>query len=221
MNKTKEITEKIEAGWLEVRAIIELLGKPKEHIEETMSLLIEKLKTEPNMQITNIHIEETFEQEGMYATFAEIEVIVKKLDHLTGFCFDYMPSSIEIVRPARFEFPVKLLNDLYNDVQMRLHNTDMTLKNTRGQNVILQQNFDAILKNLIIMALRTGDKTFDELSQATGVKPEHLQEIVKLLLPDKIIDYDGKKISLNSKYMRYVQADTKEVEDESTGEENI
>src|SRR3989339_1846234 len=86
------------------RAVLEVLGKPKEHVEKTIKLLVEKVKEDPEISILKEKFAEITQQEKeIFSTFVELEMVVKGVTTLTGFCFDFMPSSIEIEKPEILE----------------------------------------------------------------------------------------------------------------------
>ena len=59
---------------------------------------------------------------------------------LFGFCFDFMPSSLEIVKPETLKFDATKMNNLLNDLAARLHYYDMIVKQLRVRNMILEKN---------------------------------------------------------------------------------
>ena len=76
-------------------AIIEVLGKPKEHVEKSMNMYLEKLKKEDYLSILKEEVAEVKKlEDNMFSTFAEMELLIKGPINLISFCFDYMPSSI-------------------------------------------------------------------------------------------------------------------------------
>ncbi|GAI04695.1 unnamed protein product, partial [marine sediment metagenome] len=84
------------------RIIIEILGAPKDHVEKTMKLVLGKVKEQKYLKLLN---EKTFEAKQIkkfWSTFSEIEISVENISNLIGFCFDFMPSSIEILEPENF-----------------------------------------------------------------------------------------------------------------------
>ncbi|MFW6233695.1 MAG: hypothetical protein ACOC3Z_03465, partial [Nanoarchaeota archaeon] len=121
----------------QVRAIIEILGKPKEHVIESMKKYVENIKKDENYDVEEEMIEEPVEQEdqpGVFSTYSEIVFNVKDVNQLISFCFDYMPSSVEIIDPEDFQMTSKHLTDLLNDLQSRLHHTEMITKKLFEEN---------------------------------------------------------------------------------------
>jgi len=122
---------------LTVKAIIEILGYPKEHVQETMNRVVEIVKKDYKLEDSKIH--EPKELDKFWSTFVELELKIKKIDDLIGFCFDFMPSSIEIVEPSRLNVKTSEIANLFNDLLARLHQYDMIVKNLSAQNKLLQE----------------------------------------------------------------------------------
>ena len=94
MPEEKLVAEKTH---LRCKIIIEVLGKPKEHVEESIRDYVEKIKKDTGFIVLNADFAASEEkEEGLWATFVELDMVVKGLPKLIAFCFDYMPSSLEI-----------------------------------------------------------------------------------------------------------------------------
>ncbi len=59
-------------------------------------------------------------------------------------CFDYMPSSIEILEPAGMEVDMNDMVSMLNDLLARIHKYDMVLKNLHAQTVVMKHDLDII-----------------------------------------------------------------------------
>ena len=69
---------------------------------------------------------------------------VNGVENLIGFCFDFMPSSIEILEPNNLSMEIQEIGDLLNDLLARLHKYDMALKSIRAQNIILSRELQKL-----------------------------------------------------------------------------
>ncbi|MBM3199735.1 hypothetical protein FJZ53_02270 [Candidatus Woesearchaeota archaeon] len=124
---------------IQAKIVIEILGTPKEHVEQTITKVIENLKSEEGVKLLR---ETTYQAEkikDMWSTFSDLEIQVNDLTKLVSICFDYMPSSVEIIDPIEMELETVKITDLLNDLMARLHKTDMLLKNSLAENKILKQ----------------------------------------------------------------------------------
>ncbi|MBI2564405.1 hypothetical protein HYV79_00240 [Candidatus Woesearchaeota archaeon] len=180
---------------IHIRAIIEILGAPKEYIENTLKNYIEKLKKEGTNLLSEVY-HEAIPQQKLFSTFAEVEILFQKPNELLNFCFDAMPSSIEILSPEHLMFNAVNLNDFLNDLQARVHQADLIVKNFKAQNNILDQNTQAIFNNFIVYLLKQGPKTLEELSQPVGLTPAELLPFVKKLEEKKRVNVENGKYVL-------------------------
>lgn len=129
---------------LKVRIIIELLGAPQKHIDDTMKLVMQKIKELKNIKVTseNIFASKKLKDKPLWSTFTEFEATFKDFQVLLGFCFEYMPSSVEIIEPANPHLENRDMSDLFNDLLARLHQYDMLLKNFRAENFMLKKKIE-------------------------------------------------------------------------------
>ncbi len=125
------------------RIIIEILGSPKEHVEEVIHKIVDNIdKKEEDIKVIKGKSYEAEEVKGLWSSFAELDLEFKDEERLVGFCFDYMPSSIEILEPEVIKFEQKIFGELLNDLLARLHQYDMLTKNLRAENVILKKKYE-------------------------------------------------------------------------------
>jgi hypothetical protein len=181
-----------EDSHIRCKIIIEVLGKPKEHVESTIKEYVENIKKDSGFIVLNDHFSEAEEKNQLWAIFVELDIVVKGLPKLTSFCFDYMPSSIEISKPDEFNARKSVIEDLFNDLQAKLHNVDMVVKKQKNENEFLIANLNRALFNLILLSIATGTDDKERLSQVTGIHDKELQLYLdKLVKDNKIKEEDG------------------------------
>ncbi len=175
---------------IHIRAVIEVLGKPQEHVEESMKRYLASLRESKQYKVLHEEFAEAKKQpEGEYwATFAEVEVSMDKLEHLTNFCFEYMPSLIEIIQPNEMVLSGSHLSAFLNDLQAKLHQVDLVAKNLRLENSHLKQNQAHLLQNYVVVLLSKGNLDSEHLSQLTGVSQEVLEDFLDQLIDEGKID---------------------------------
>ena len=129
---------------INLKAIIEVAGFPKEHVEETMVKVVEKLKQEFKVNKHEVYeaVELKDKMEGFWSTFCELDLTVKSTDELIVFCFEYMPSSIEIISPEELKFSNIEVGNMFNDLLARLHNYDMLVKNLTASNQVMKKKME-------------------------------------------------------------------------------
>lgn len=174
-----------------------MLGKPKEHIETTLKTFVEEIKKNQDYMVLKEDFAEAKEQETMWSAFVELEIVFTDIKTLLPFCFDYMPSSIEVIRPDNLGIPSKDLSNFLNDLQGKLHHVDMVAKQLKAETVVLKKNLNTSLKNVILLVLgikKTPD--LEELSKFTGIKKEELIPFLDQLIKDEKIKKEEKGYSL-------------------------
>ena len=132
------VKAKLEEGWIQCRVLLEMIGKPKEHIEKSIKEVIENIKKDEEMIVVDEKIAEIKKKDmegkedglikDMWATFAEMDILFKDLTKITYFSFEYMPSSIEISEPQELKMRAIELSEFFNDLQARLHEVNMIAK---------------------------------------------------------------------------------------------
>jgi len=137
----KEIDKKVKEGWIHTKFIIEIAGRPKEHIAETLKQVIDKFWKEKGVREISEEINKPRKLgEKFWSTFVEIEFLADRIGTILGLIYDYLPSSIEIIAPedAINEDPLHL-SELLNDLIAKLHMYDMSLKKLQSQNILLRR----------------------------------------------------------------------------------
>ncbi len=126
---------------IKAKIISEVLGSPQEHVDKTLQLLLEKLKERSSLHIMNetIFQAEKIEGKPFFSGFIEYEISVENLNELSGFCFDFMPSSIEILEPDKLNINAVEAGEFFNEIMARLHQNDMLLRNTVAQLNLLRK----------------------------------------------------------------------------------
>jgi hypothetical protein len=186
----KKTTKLIVSMAIEItfRALMEVLGKPKEHVKESLEKYISQLKSSDKYTILNEEYAEVEKREDsdLWATFVELELKTNSMEDLIMFCFEYMPSSIEILQPAEFKLADQDVSHLLSNLQGRLHQIDMVAKQLKLENDILKKNASSLVKNNLLILLAKGSMNSENLSKYTGVAKDKLEDFL-----DKLID-DGK-----------------------------
>lgn len=123
------------------RVVIEVAGFPKEHIEQVMQKVIDKIKE--NFEVIKAEAFDSVELKdkmaGFWSIFSEIELKFEDINSITIFCFEYMPSSIEILEPEEIKFQSGEITGFLNDLLARLHEYDMVVKNLQAENMVMKK----------------------------------------------------------------------------------
>src|SRR3989344_5511432 len=184
------------------RAIIEVLGRPKEHVEKTIKDYLERLKQDKNYQIVSEEVAEVKKQEKeeMWVIFAELEVRTEKVDNIIGFCFEYMPSMIELIEPSELTLRDVTLSNFLNDLQARLHHVGIVAKQLKSENDFLKKSLAVLVKNYVTILLNGGKRmTSEQLSRLTGLAKDKLEDFLDQLIDKGEIDLKEDLYSLKKK----------------------
>jgi hypothetical protein len=116
-----------------VRAIliIEIAGRPAEHIREALRNHVGQMKNIKGLNYLSERISEAKlinEEKEVYSCFAEVEVEVENLFKLAELIFDYFPSSVEVIEPSNISFSTNEATMFLTDLAGRLHKYDEIAK---------------------------------------------------------------------------------------------
>ncbi len=172
------------------RAVIEVLGKPPEHVKESMQEYLRKLEEDKRFKILHQESAEMKKQEkqDLWAVFAELEIQTTQLENLTIFCLDYMPSTLEIVEPKQLNITDFQFSQFLNDLQTKLHQIDLLAKHVKIENDHLKRNLGALLGNYVQVLLKQNNLGSAQLSKLTGVSQDQLEDYLDKLMDEGKID---------------------------------
>ena len=183
METTPKVTAKV---------IIEMLGAPKEHVEKTLRDYVASLADDKRLRVINQTIEPAEERNKLFTAFVELELEFTGVDKLIDFCFEAMPSSIEILEPEQLVFNSIALANILNDLQARLHTVDMSMKQLSAQIGVVDRNAMNVLHNFIRFLIKDGGKTVQEMAPIIGIHPNQLNAFLeKMDASGKIVLRDG------------------------------
>ncbi|MBS3134548.1 hypothetical protein J4214_04935 [Candidatus Woesearchaeota archaeon] len=123
-----------------IRAVIEIAGFPKEHIEATMKKLMENIKE--NFNLDKYDIFEANQIDKVWSTFSEVEIYFDGVDKVIGFCIDYLPSSVEILEPKNVNIENFKFADVINDLIGKLHQYETVIRSLRASNIRMKKKIE-------------------------------------------------------------------------------
>ncbi|OGJ13124.1 hypothetical protein A3K82_03795 [Candidatus Pacearchaeota archaeon RBG_19FT_COMBO_34_9] len=128
--------------------ILEVLGRPPEHLVETLENLAKQMGEEKGVKIMNKKINSPVlmkEQKDFYTSFAEIEVETEDLLYLAVLMFKYMPAHIEILSPQNIFLANTDWNDILNELTRRLHGYEEITRILQTERIILENKLKTIM----------------------------------------------------------------------------
>ncbi len=120
--------------------IFEILGKPAEHIKKSLEELIDKLGKQKGIQIIKKQIHEpkkldeeskkgkTIVGEGLFTTFAEVELITENVNIMLAIVLNMLPAHVEIIEPSEYSFKNFELSSLLTELTVKIHKYDEIAK---------------------------------------------------------------------------------------------
>ena len=114
-----------------VKLISEVLGSPKEHVDKALNLILDKIKEQNGLKVADSKFFEAqkMEDKPLFTGFIEYTIEVEDPQRLIDFCFDFMPSSLEIIEPDELDMKSVKFADMLNDLLAKLHRNEMALRN--------------------------------------------------------------------------------------------
>ncbi|MEK6917356.1 MAG: hypothetical protein AABW51_00220 [Nanoarchaeota archaeon] len=133
---------------IEVVIMLEVLGRPPEHVTNSLNEIIKSIDEEPGVIIKEKMMNEPAplkEEKELFTAFAEIEIEVETLMQLFSLLFKYMPSHVEIIEPEDLRMKNNDWNELLNELTRRLHGYDEVARIMQNENMILEKKLREIL----------------------------------------------------------------------------
>ena len=93
-----------------------------------MNKVVSLIKEDKDIDLITHDTEEIKMVKDLWSTFTEFELDFKDFKKLSTFCFDFMPSSVEVLEPSNPKITSEDASELLNDVLAKLHQYDMALK---------------------------------------------------------------------------------------------
>jgi len=128
--------------------IFDVIGKPPEHLTDTLNEIIKKIDEEKGVSVKEKKINEPVfmkDQKEFYTSFAEVEVEVEEILYLSMLIFKYMPAHIDIISPELITLTNNGWNEIFNELARRLHGYDEVARIIQMEKGILEKK----LKNLM------------------------------------------------------------------------
>ncbi len=107
-----------------------------------------------------------------------------------------MPASIEIIEPLEIKLGANDANQMINEILVKLHEVDARFKSVNVANQILDQNSMNLLKNVVILSLKTGGKNLREISLHAGISEQEILPFVERFVKEGLIRKNGDIYSL-------------------------
>ena len=129
--------------------ILEVIGKPAEHLTETLKNIIERMGKEKGVVVKNQKINKPApmkKQKDFYTNFAEVELEIEGYLKLVLMVFGYMPAHVDIISPENIKLTNDGLTGILNELTRRLHGYDELARVIQMERKILERKLKALLE---------------------------------------------------------------------------
>ncbi|HKL24052.1 MAG TPA: hypothetical protein VJ912_01820 [Candidatus Nanoarchaeia archaeon] len=127
--------------------ILEIIGRPPEHLTKTLKDITEKINNEKDTQVVNKKVHEptqTKDNKNFYTTFAEVEIEVKSISLLTSLMFKYMPANVEVIEPEKIPLTNNGWSEILSEITRKLHGYDEIARILQNEKKILEKKLKDI-----------------------------------------------------------------------------
>lgn len=125
--------------------ILEIIGRPAEHLIKTLNKIIENMDKEKGVKVVSKDIKEAVEmkdQKNFYMTFAEVGIEAEGIMEIAGLVFKYMPANVEIVEPEIIAVSNNKWGEILSELTRRLHAYDELARIVQMKNAEMQKKLN-------------------------------------------------------------------------------
>jgi hypothetical protein len=110
--------------------MIEILGFPEDHLKEVVKQVVEKLKNENGIAVIQSEVHEPqVIQEKFFSSFIEAEIKINDFNKLLHFCYEYLPSTIELLDVEKVTITNREFTIGINEMLQKIHNYNIIINN--------------------------------------------------------------------------------------------
>lgn len=138
-----EKTKKIRATF-----IFEVIGKPPEHLTETLNGIIKKIGEEKGIEVKDSKLNEPVlmkDNKEFYTSFAEVSVEAEEMMYFVMLMFKYMPAHVEIDSPEYITLTNNDFGEILSELARRLHGYDEVARVMTMEKNILEKKLRELL----------------------------------------------------------------------------
>lgn len=137
-------------GELELRCVIEIMGKPKEAVTDSLKKITNSIEENgKKLEVSDVEYADPQEvKDGFFSSYSKFKIKGDVMD-LFGFVMDYAPSSIELLSQKEVKLSAADLQGLLNDLSGRMTDMDQKIKIFSGQTILLSQQLEELKKKTV------------------------------------------------------------------------
>lgn len=137
---------------IKAKLIVEIMGRPPEHIKEALNTLIVRMGAEKGVSLIDKKYHEPKpieESKDLFIAFADVEAEFETLESFFSTIMGYMPSHAEIYEPEKFKLDANNLNELGNFILSKLHRYDEIAKRALTERNILFEQLNKLKSGIV------------------------------------------------------------------------
>ena len=180
--------ESAETKNLTALIVLEIIGRPAQHIIDTLNEIINNIDNEPRVKVKDKNVAEAKEiegHEGFYSSFAEIEVETEGILDLVILCFKYMPAHVEVVNPELIAVTNNSWTEILCEIVRKLHQYDEITRVTHNERMIMEKKLQEIIEKIKKGELKGVEAEEKDTLKGTSEKIEEVKEKDKKEKPIK------------------------------------
>jgi len=133
--------------------IFEIMGKPPEHLKKALEEYLTKMGENKGVEITRkeIHEPKPIEREGaegLFTTFAEVEVVVDNINLIFDITLNMLPAHAEILEPEDIKIKNFDLSGVVSNLSIKLHKYDEVAKTITIERGILMKRLQEMQEKI-------------------------------------------------------------------------
>ena len=136
---------------MQVQFVLEMMGKPQEHVTQSLKNLVDKIGNEKGIKVIDKIIHDAVlvkDSKELYTAFTEITTELDSIENYFAVIFSYFPANIEVISQKDFSISAGKLNEIGNFLVARLHEYDSIAKTLVGENTILKNKLREVAPHL-------------------------------------------------------------------------
>jgi hypothetical protein len=182
-----------------INFILEIIGSPKEHIKQTIQLVIEQIEDNDDIDVHSKDVSEPEKTEDdLFAVFADVNAGVDDITTVGHIANNYNPASIELVEPAEITVERKDFNDLFADTLAKLHINNTQIQELKSFKEDVTRNLNALIRNAIVLSLEQEDKSKEAIAEDVGVDPDELGELLETMIDENRVRRNGGEYTIRA-----------------------
>jgi hypothetical protein len=152
---------------IKAKLIIEIMGRPPEHVKEALNTLVVRLGSEKGVSLLDKKYHEPKPIEGskdLFIAFADVDAEFDNIESFFNILMGYMPAHAEIYEPEKFKLDASNINDLGNFILGKLHRYDAIAKRALMERNVLAEQLNKLKEG-------AAEKENKDVKKKAGKKP--------------------------------------------------